>query len=158
MSNFIQSVITVILLALGLIVGPIMTYQTTQISLGQQAIVNDTNQFLNGLSDRGYVTGQELDEYYNQINSHAGIKVNADIQVSMRAPTTDAYGNATTITITKYNDFDLLDDTDKRLFNKGDIIEIDIQEVGLNYWGSMMYRMLRLDPGGFYYHMADTVQ
>lgn len=157
MNSFIQSVITIVLLALGLIVGPIITYQTSEASLARQAIVNDTNQFLNGLSDRAYVTGAELDEYYSQINSH-GLKMNAEFQVSMKAPSTDAEGNAVTLTITKYNDFDLLDSEEKRLFNKGDIIEVDLEEVGVSYWRSLLHQLLRLDPGGFEYHMADTVQ
>lgn len=157
MHNFINSVLTIILIGIAFICGPVLNYQTSQVSLARQQIVNETDTFLNGLSDKAYVTGQDLNKFYLDINKY-GLKMNATIQVSLQAPSTDLEGKPISLNIVKYNDFDLMDNTDKRIFNKGDIIEIDLKEIGTSSWRKILYNLLRLDPGGFKYHMSDIVQ
>lgn len=157
MHDFVSTMIKLGLIVLAFLILPFMNLSTQKVSEARQAIINNTNEYLDGLSDLGYITKDGLDDYYRKINSH-GLSMNASITVSIRVPSTDIHGNPVTLDVVKYNDLNLLDASGKRLLNKGDIVYVRIDELGISPWRNMIYKFLNYDSGAFTYGMSDVVE
>ena len=120
MSNYINTVISICLAFVLLVIAPLTFVTISQYDTSKRLVHNDTVTFLDTIQDKAYITGQDLSDYSLQVNSHG---MNLDIQVTAftLASSKDIDGNPITLKLMKYNDFDVLDKADVRLFNKGDL-------------------------------------
>lgn len=157
MHDFVMTMIKLGLSLLAFVVIPFIGLSTQNVTEAKQKIINETNEYLDGVADLGYITKDGLDTYYRKINSH-GLNMDAEMKVSVKAPSTDAQGKPITIDVTKYTDLNLLDSSGKRLLNNGDIIYVGVKELGVSPWRNLVYQMLNYDAGVFTYDMSNVVE
>lgn len=157
MSNYINTVIGICLAFILLVVAPLTFVSISQYDTGKRLIHNDTVTFLDTIQDKAYVTGQDISDFALKINSH-GLVVDMNINAYTLAGSEDESGNPITLKIAKYTDFETLSTAESRLFNRGDLIQIEIKEVGISNVRRLMYSILNLDIGPFDYTMATVVQ
>jgi hypothetical protein len=157
MSNYINTVISICLAFILLIIAPLTFVSISQFDTSKRLVHNDTVTFLDTMQDKAYVTGQDMSDYTLKVNSH-GITLDVTMTAYTLASSKDIDGNPITLKLMKYNDFDTLDKQDVRLFNKGDLVTIEVKEVGISGIRRLMYKILNLDMGPFDYSMSVVVQ
>lgn len=157
MSNYINTVISICLAFVLLVIAPLTFVTISQYDTSKRLIHNDTVTFLDIIQDKAYITGQDLSDFALQVNSH-GMNLNVNVTAYTLASSKDIDGNPITLKLTKYNDFDTLDKADVRLFNKGDLLTVEIEEIGISGTRRLMYKVLNLDVGAFNYTMSVVVQ
>lgn len=157
MSNYINAVISICLAFVLLVIAPLTFVTISQYDTSKRLVHNDTVVFLDTIQDKAYITGQDMSDFALQVNSH-GMNLNVTVTAYTLASSKDIDGNPITLKLAKYNDFDTLDKADVRLFNKGDLVTVEIEEVGISGTRRLMYKVLNLDVGAFDYTMSVVVQ
>ena len=157
MSHYINTVISICLAFILLVVAPLTFVSISQYDTGKRLIHNDTVTFLDTIQDKAYVTGQDISDFALKINSH-GMVVNLRMNAYTLAGSQDEAGNPITLKIAKYTDFETLNSSESRLFNRGDLVTVEIEEVGISSVRRLMYNILNLDIGPFDYTMSTVVQ
>lgn len=157
MSNYINTIIGVCLAVILLVIGPLTFTSASQQSTAKRLIHNDTNVFLDTVKDKAFITGRDIEDFSLNINSH-GMVLDVNVKVYVLASGKDINGNPIPIKTIKYNDLDVLDKGETRLLNSGDLVTVEISEVGISSWRRLSYKILNLDTGKFTYTMAKVVQ
>lgn len=157
MSNYINTVIAICLAFVLLVIAPLTFVSISEYDTGKRLMHNDTVTFLDTVQDKAYITGQDVSDYALKVNSH-GLSVDVKLTAYTLAASKDADGNPITLKVMKYNDFDSMDKNDTRLLNKGDLVTVEINEVGISSIRRLMYKVLNLDTGGLSYTMSVVVQ
>ena len=109
------------------------------------------------IQDKAYVTGQDISDFALKVNSH-GLVVDIKMNAYTLAGSQDEAGNPITLKLAKYTDFDTMTASESKLFNRGDLVTIEIQEVGVPATRRLMYNILNIDIGAFKYTMSTVVQ
>lgn len=78
MSDFLNRVITLIIIFVMLIIGPLTIYYVSNESSAKRLIINEIELFLDEVNDKGAVNYDDLDELYSNLNSH---NMNIDVEV-----------------------------------------------------------------------------
>lgn len=157
MSNYINTVISICLAFILLVVAPLTFVSISNYDTGKRLIHNDTVTFLDTIQDKAYVTGQDISDFALKVNSH-GLVVDIKMNAYTLAGSQDEAGNPITLKLAKYTDFDTMTASESKLFNRGDLVTIEIQEVGVPATRRLMYNILNIDIGAFKYTMSTVVQ
>jgi hypothetical protein len=157
MANFVNTVIAICLSFVLLVVAPLTYTTVSSYDTAKRLIHNDTTTFLDIIHDKGFVNGQDISDYALKVNTH-GILVSVDVDAYAMNASTNLDGVPIIIKTLKNGDLEELAVEESVYFNKGDIIQVKIKEVGTSPVRHMLYRILNLDTGAFEYTMASSVQ
>ena len=72
MSDFINKVITIVLIFVLLVLAPLLiSYMSTDM-VTERLILNDVSQFIDKVTDKALITQYDLNDLYLAVNSHGG--------------------------------------------------------------------------------------
>ncbi len=148
MSDFINKVVTIILIFIMLVLAPLLiSYMTTDMR-AQRLVLNDVTNFIDRVTDKGSITNEDIDQLYLDINSH-GLVLDATVKRLVRAASMDPDGTVKTV-------YFAVDDLS--VMNPGDVIQVNISEIGVSTSRRLTYNLLRVDNGQFKFTLAGTVR
>lgn len=151
MSDFINKIITVILVFVMLVMAPLLISYKTDDMLARREILNTVENFIDKVQDTSSITVDDLNKLYLDCNSH-GITVNVSVK---RLIATAVYDNDNNIAQTNYF---ATDDTESLAsINAGDIVQVQINEVTISPARRATYKLLGLDEGEFEFTLAGVV-
>ena len=151
MSDFINKIITVILVFILLVMAPMLISYKTDDMLAKRAILNEVELFIDKVQDTSSIASVDLNKLYLDCNSH-GLTVNVKVK---RLVATEVYDNDLNIAQTNY----FAVDSEEALLNinAGDIIQVTVEEVTVSAARKATYALLKLDEGPLEFTLAGVV-
>lgn len=156
MADVINKVILICLIFVELVIAPIAFTFQSQDAIAKRAIINECDIFLSQTADKASVSAADLDSLYMKLNSH-GIMLNVEVERLVYAPVVNAEG----ILISNYIKDDAIVSMaqgEERLFMSGDLVRVQVEEIGTSATRRVLFSTLNLDTGKFKYTMAMPVQ
>lgn len=151
MSDFINKIVTVVLVFVMLVVAPLLVSYKTDDMLAKREILNDVELFIDKIQDTTTISSDDLDKLYLDCNSH-GLTVNVTVK---RLVATSVYDADMGISQTNY--FAVTDEQSLKSINAGDIIQVNVEEVTISPARKATYKILKLDEGPFEFSLAGVV-
>lgn len=149
MSDFINKVITIALIFILLVMAPLLISYKTDEMMAKRQILNDVANFIDMVKDTGSLSQDNLDKLYIDCNSY-GIAVDVKVKRLIRTEITKD-GESKTV----YYSVDKVEELES--MNKGDIIKVTVEEIGISTARRLAYNILKLDEGKFEFSLAGTV-
>jgi len=158
MTDFINKMISVILVFLMLVICPLNFDYQNDLATGKRLILNDIENFLDKISDKKSISQFDLDDFYIKLNSH-GLVIDADVRILRAIPEA-----LETTYICVYNlgdpkeistiqlengEMDALDD-----LVPGDIIQVDVKEITTSSARKIGFFIMGYDSGNYRQSMA----
>lgn len=151
MSDFINKVITVIMVFAMLVLAPLLISYKSDNMLARREILNDVEVFMDKVQDTSSITVDDLNNLYMTCNSH-GLTVDVDVK---RLIATAVYDNDNKIAQTNYF---AVDDTESLAnINAGDIVKVTVEEVSISSSRRATYAILGIDEGSLKFSLAGVV-
>ena len=151
MSDFINKVITVIMVFAMLVLAPLLISYKSDNMLARREILNDVEVFIDKVQDTSSITVDDLNNLYMTCNSH-GLTVDVDVK---RLIATAVYDNDNKIAQTNYF---AVDDTESLAnINAGDIVKVTVEEVSISSSRRATYAILGIDEGSLKFSLAGVV-
>lgn len=151
MSDFINKIITVILVFVMLVVAPLLISYKSDDMLARREILNDVELFIDKVQDTSAITEDDLNHLYLNCNSH-GLTVNVTVK---RLIATAVYDNNNNIAQTNYF---AVDDKDSLAnINAGDVVQVSVEEVTISTSRRATYSILGIDEGALEFTLAGVV-
>lgn len=151
MSDFINKVITVIMVFAMLVLAPLLISYKSDNMLARREILNDVEVFIDKVQDTSSITVDDLNNLYMTCNSH-GLTVDVDVK---RLIATAVYDNDNEIAQTNYF---AVDDTESLAnINAGDVVKVTIEEVSISSSRRATYAILGIDEGSLKFSLAGVV-
>lgn len=151
MSDFINKIITVVLVFVMLVLAPLLITYKTEDMLAKREILNDVEMFIDKVQDTSALSETDLDKLYLDCNSH-GITVDVAVK---RLISTAVYDADLDIAQTNYFAVDDLESLNN--INAGDLIQVSVKEVTISAARKATYSILGLDEGAFEFTLAGVV-
>ena len=155
MSDYINKVITLILIFVMLVLGPLTFSYLSDELTSKRMILNEVTKFLDKVTDQASISGSDLDDFYLAINSY-GMVLDAKIERYMQTPAVGLDGKTENIYFMA-NDFRDLGPNDVVNFVPSDVIQVSVEEVAVSPGRRLMYYILRVDTGRYELTMAAAV-
>ena len=165
MSDFINKVITVILIFIMLVLAPLLiSYMSTDM-VTERLVLNDVSQFIDKVTDKFMITKHDINDLYLAVNSH-GQAYDVEIQRYQLVEESLPDGTTKLIYVNTNDLYDIMTSqkdatgnpiTEVELTVK-DIIKVHVKEVSLSSGKRMMWTLLRVDKGLFEFSLAGTVR
>ena len=155
MSDYINKIITLILIFIMLVIGPLTFSYLSDELTSQRMILNEVTEFLDKITDQASINQSDLDDFYLAINSY-GIVLDAKVERYMQTPSIDANGNMKNIYFMADDFSDMDINKDVKLF-AGDVIKVTVEEIAVSPGRRLMYFVLKVDRGKYNLSMAATV-
>lgn len=148
MTDFPNKIFTIILTFIMLVVAPLLWVYVRGEMVAQRLVLNEVTQFLDKVTDKGFITKEDLDDLYFAVNASGGTY---DVQVRryVRMATQDENGETRTL----YFNADL----DGQM-NQGDIVKVTVQELGTSPAKRLLWLILRVDEGKTKFSLAAAVR
>ena len=141
MSDFINKIITIILVFVMLVLAPILVSYKNDDMLARREILNDVELFIDKVQDTSSITNDDLNKLYLDCNSH-GITVDVSVK---------------RLIATQTNYFAVSEESALQSINDGDIIQVSIKELGISPSRRASYKILGLDESGLDFTLAGVV-
>lgn len=151
MSDFINKVVTVILVFVMLVIAPILISYKSDEMLAKREILNEVEIFIDKVQDTSAVSSDDIDKLYVDCNSH-GLAVDVTVK---RLIVTETFNSETDETETHY--FAVSDDESLKNINAGDIIQVFVEEVTSSPARTATHTILGIDEGKFSFELAGVV-
>lgn len=151
MSDFINKIITIILVFVMLVLAPILVSYKNDDMLARREILNDVELFIDKVQDTSSITNDDLNKLYLDCNSH-GITVDVSVK---RLIATAVFDTDTNLAQTNY--FAVSEESALQSINDGDIIQVSIKELGISPSRRASYKILGLDESGLEFTLAGVV-
>lgn len=151
MSDFINKVITVIMVFAMLVLAPLLISYKSDNMLARREILNDVEVFMDKVQDTSSITVDDLNNLYMTCNSH-GLTVDVDVK---RLIATAVYDNDNKIAQTNY--FAVDDAESLANINAGDIVKVTVEEVSISSSRRATYAILGIDEGSLKFSLAGVV-
>ena len=151
MSDFINKVVTIILVFVMLVIAPMLISYKTEDMLAKRQILNDVEMIIDKVQDTANITQDDINKLYIDCNSH-GLTV--DVQVK-RMVATSVYD--TNEGVAKTNYFAVDERALLETINAGDIIQVNIKEITISTSRRATYRLIGLDEGPLEFSLAGVV-
>ena len=149
MSDFINKIITIVLIFMMLVLAPLLISYKTDDMMAKRQMLNDVANFIDMVKDTGSLNEEHLDKLYIECNSY-GLAVDVKVQRLIRTEVMKN-GKSTTIYYT-VEDIDSLES-----MNAGDVVKVTVEEVGISTGRMLIYNVLKMDEGKFKFSLAGTV-
>jgi hypothetical protein len=166
MSDFLNKVITLILIFVMLILAPLLlSYMSTDMS-AERLVLNDVTQFIDKVTDRAAITEKDLNTLYLNVNSHGrAYEVTVKRYQVMEEPIPSGSGDEITETNLIYISMDDIEalvngtsETGTIELNVKDVVKVHVEEVAMSPGNRMLWTLLRVDKGRFEFSLAGTVR
>lgn len=152
MSDFINKVISLIIVFVMLIMAPMLISYKTDQMISERAILNDVQLFVDSVKDSGNITEDSLNKLYLDCNSH-GLTVNVTVKRLVRYAVWDPVNK---VSQTSYYAVDELKDLQN--MNVNDIVQVHIEEQTISSARKLTYKLLKVDEGPFEITLAGMVE
>ena len=166
MSDFLNKVITLILIFVMLVLAPLLlSYLSTDMS-AERLVLNDVSQFIDKVTDRAAITEKDLNTLYLNVNSHGrAYEVTVKRYQVMEEPIPSGSGDEITETNLIYISMDDIEalvngtsETSTIELNVKDVVKVHVEEVAMSPGNRMLWTLLRVDKGRFEFSLAGTVR
>ena len=155
MVDFINKIITIILVFFMLVLAPLMINYSTDAMLAKRLILNDVDTFIDKVCDSTLIEESDINELYIQCNSH-GLVVDVEIQRYVYALTL----KESTGSEKQYTDDYIVDSKYKggdMVLNPNDMIKVTVKEKTVSSYRRLIYSLLKIDEGEFNFSLAGIV-
>lgn len=149
MSDFLNKVVTIILIFIMLVLAPLLVSYKTNDMLGRRLILNDVTTFIDQVKDTATITEDDINKLYLDCNSH-GLNVDVKIKRLIRTEITKE-----DVAMTTY--FAVDDFSEISALNTGDVIQVHVEEVAFSTARRLTYTLLKIDEGPFEFTLAGAV-
>ena len=176
MSDFINKVITIVLIFVMLVLAPLLiSYMSTDMT-AERLILNDVTQFIDKVTDKYTITDYDLNDLYLAVNSHGGAyEVIVDRYQLYEEPAPESEGG-TRILYIRQDDTEILADdenytsdktditktysefADSVNLNTRDVVKVTVKEVALSSGKRLFWSIMRVDKGKLEFSLAGTVR
>ena len=166
MTDFINKVITIVLIFIMLILAPLLiSYMSTDM-VTERLVLNEVSQFIDKVTDKGIITEYDINDLYLGINSHGG---NYDVTIEhyqlLEEPLPDGstkllyvkQDDVEAIVDGRYNRPETDEDTSVSL-NVKDVVKVHVESVSMSPGRRLFWSVLRVDRGNFEFSLAGTVR
>ncbi len=151
MADFLNKLVSIVLIFIMVLMTLVWNYTARDWS-DRREVVQDVNLFLDKVIDKGSIEDEDLNQLYLDVNSHSMILnavVKRMVRGSIRVP--DESG----VFITKTTYFAV---EDLKVLNPGDVVQVQIEEIGVSTVRELTYQVLKIDNGPFKYTVAGGVK
>lgn len=154
MTDFPNKVVSILLVFVMLVIAPLLWNYSRDIMKMERAALNESELFLDKVTDKAIITDNDIDDFYIGLNATGGTY---DVQVKRYISTSipdDAGEVRTKYVSVPYKE----KGTGKAsLLNKGDIVKVEIKEVGSSPAKRMMWAILRIEDKKGDFSLAKAV-
>lgn len=166
MTDFINKVITIVLIFIMLILAPLLiSYMSTDM-VTERLVLNEVSQFIDKVTDKGLITEYDINDLYLGVNSHGG---NYDVTIEhyqlLEEPLPDG---STKLLYVKQDDIEQIvdgrynmEETDEDTsvsLNVKDVVKVHVESVSMSPGRRLFWSVLRVDRGNFEFSLAGTVR
>lgn len=157
MVDTISKILSIVLIFLMLVLAPLLISYKIDDAVARREILFEVTQFIDKVRDTQSVTDTDLDQFYQNCNSH-GLTVDVRVRRLVKTvvidphPEDDSYTEEVTVEYTINDDPAALYN-----FNKGDGVQVVVEEIGISPSRSFMYRVLGADSGPLKFTLAGIV-
>lgn len=157
MVDTISKILSIVLIFLMLVLAPLLISYKIDDAVARREILFEVTQFIDKVRDTQSVTDTDLDQLYQNCNSH-GLTVDVRVRRLVKTvvidphPEDDSYTEEVTVEYTINDDPAALYN-----FNKGDGVQVVVEEIGISPSRSFMYRVLGADSGPLKFTLAGIV-
>jgi hypothetical protein len=149
MSDFLNKVVTIILIFIMLVLAPLLVSYKTNDMLGRRLILNDVTTFIDQVKDTATITEDDINKLYLDCNSH-GLNVDVKIKRLIRTEITkEDVAMTTYFAVDNFSEISAL--------NTGDVIQVHVEEVAFSTARRLTYTLLKIDEGPFEFTLAGAV-
>lgn len=147
-TDFPNKIFTIVLVFLMLVVAPLLWVYVRGEMVAQRLVLNEVTQFLDKVTDKGFITQEDLDDLYYAINASGGTY---DVRVRryVRMSTQDENGETRTL----YLNAEL-----NGQMNQGDVVKVTVEELGTSPTKRLLWSILRVDEGKTKFSLAAAVR
>ena len=182
MTDFVNKVITLVLIFVMLVLAPLLiSYMSTDM-ITERLVLNDVSQFIDKVTDKSLVSEHDLDSLYLAVNSH-GQAYNVTVkkyQVLEEENPTGGELSTTKLIYVNMDELELLTngtlvytDQDAEVkegkiaagvkkdyvdLEPRDVIKVHVEEVSMSPGKRLFWTLLRVDKGPFEFSLAGTVR
>lgn len=164
MSDFINKVITIVLIFVMLVLAPLLiSYMTTDMT-AERLILNDVTMFIDKVTDKYTITDYDLNDLYLAVNSHGGAyEVIVDRYQLYEEPAPESEGGTRILYIRQDDAEQLADDVNypdvtSIDLNTRDVVKVRVKEVALSSGKRLFWSIMRVDKGKLEFSLAGTVR
>lgn len=139
--DFANKIVTVVLVFIMLVVSPTFWLYIRDDMISERLVLNEIVQFIDKATDKGEITEQDIDDLYIGLNAVGGTY---DVKVSRYMPTPIPAGSGKSRIV--YSNVEYLDNTGQALkMNKGDLVKVSVETVGITPAKQMLWSILKMD-------------
>lgn len=151
MVDTISKILSIVLIFLMLVLAPLLISYKIDDAVARREILFEVTQFIDKVRDTQSVTDTDLDQFYQNCNSH-GLTVDVRVRRLVKTVVIDPHTEEVTVEYTINDDPAALHN-----FNKGDGVQVMVEEIGISPSRSFMYRVLGADSGPLKFTLAGIV-
>lgn len=151
MVDTISKILSIVLIFLMLVLAPLLISYKIDDAVARREILFEVTQFIDKVRDTQSVTDADLDQFYQNCNSH-GLTVDVRVRRLVKTVVIDPHTEEVTVEYTINDDPAALYN-----FNKGDGVQVVVEEIGISPSRSFMYRVLGADSGPLKFTLAGIV-
>lgn len=151
MVDTISKILSIVLIFLMLVLAPLLISYKIDDAVARREVLFEVTQFIDKVRDTQSVTDADLDQFYQNCNSH-GLTVDVRVRRLVKTVVIDPHTEEVTV---EY----MINDDPAALynFNKGDGVQVVVEEIGISPSRSFMYRVLGADSGPLKFTLAGIV-
>lgn len=153
MSDFLNKIVTIILIFIMLVVAPLLISYKSDNMLARREILNDVEVFIDKVQDTSSITEDDLNNLYIKCNSH-GLTVDVTVK---RLIATAVFDTVSGETVAQTNYFAVDGKEDLKNINAGDIVQVNVKEVTVSASRRATYAILKIDEGALDFTLAGVV-
>lgn len=158
MTDFINKVITIVLIFVMLVLAPLLiSYMSTDM-VTERLVLNDVTQFIDKVTDKALITQYDLNDLYLAVNSHgSAFEVTVERYQLLEEPIP---GGGTKLLYLKHDDtYSLMTgEINEVELNIKDVVKVHVKEVAMSSGSRLFWTVLRVDKGKFEFSLAGTVR
>lgn len=151
MVDTISKILSIVLIFLMLVLAPLLISYKIDDAVARREVLFEVTQFIDKVRDTQSVTDADLDQFYQNCNSH-GLTVDVRVRRLVKTVVIDPHTEEVTVEYTINDDPAALHN-----FNKGDGVQVMVEEIGISPSRSFMYRVLGADSGPLKFTLAGIV-
>lgn len=152
MTDFINKIITVILIFVMLVLAPLLISYKTDDMIAKREILNDVDTFIDKVTDAAILNSGDINELYMVCNSH-GMVVDVTVERMVYAMTLDPKTNDYSYDYVVDTDFS----TETTHLNPNDMIKVTVKEKTYSSSRRLTYKLLKIDEGNFKFSLCGMV-
>lgn len=148
MSDFINKIVLIILTFVLLVLAPLTVSYMISEQTTERLVLNEVTQFIDKVTDKGSIVQSDLDDIYLGVNSTGGT-YDVNVQRFIRVASQNADGTPRTV---------YFSNGDLSTLNKGDVVKVTIDEIGVSPAKRLIWALLKIDSGKFNFSLAGAVR